>query len=155
MIKCPGWLLTEYYLVIIEITNGKCVELRFEPPDYLDLNKFVIITSTCLSRKGVTQMDKNSKRVVVPMINVNHNDDDTGLDIRVDLAGASKESVDLDVGDKGFCIKAEAEDFRYDNCYTLAHEVKRESAKAKFDSGLLRISVPFKDSLHGHKVTVE
>ena len=145
----------EYYLVFIEITNGKCVKLRFELFDYLDLNKFVIINNTYSYKKEVAQMDQNSKRVVVPMINVNHNDDDTGLEIRVDLAGASKESVDLDVGDKGFCIKAEAEDFRYDNCYTLAHEVKRESAKAKFDSGLLRISVPFKDSLHGHKVTVE
>ena len=100
-------------------------------------------------------MTQDNKRVIVPMINVNHNDDDTGLDIRVDLAGASKESVDLDVGDKGFCIKAEGEDFRYENCFMLAHDVKRESAKAKFDSGLLRISVPFKDTLHGHKVAIE
>jgi HSP20 family molecular chaperone IbpA len=59
------------------------------------------------------------------------------------------------VGDKGFCIKAEAEDFRYENCYMLAHEVKREATKAKFDSGLLKITVPFKDTLHGHKVTIE
>ena len=73
----------------------------------------------------------------------------------MDLAGASKESVDLDVGDKGFCIKAEAEDFRYENCYMLAHEVMGEEAKAKFDSGLLKITVPFKDALHGHKVSIE
>jgi HSP20 family molecular chaperone IbpA len=107
------------------------------------------------SGKGVGKMAQKEKRVVAPMINVKHNDDDTGLEIRVDLAGASKESVDLDVGDKGFCIKAEGEDFRYENCYMLAHEVKREEAKAKFNSGLLNISVPFKDTLHGHKVTIE
>jgi len=100
-------------------------------------------------------MAQREKRVVVPLINVNHNDDDTGLEVRVDLAGASRESVDLDVGDKGFCIKAEAEDFRYENCYMLAHDVMGEAAKAKFDSGLLKISVPFKDKLHGHKVTIE
>ena len=100
-------------------------------------------------------MAQDNKRVVVPMINVNHNDSDTGLEIRVDLAGASKDSVDLDVGDRGFCVKAEGEDFRYENCFMLAHEVKRESAKAKFDSGLLRISVPFKDTLHGTKVAIE
>ncbi|MGV7225122.1 MAG: hypothetical protein ACQ9MH_26850 [Nitrospinales bacterium] len=103
-------------------------------------------------------MAQEEKRVVVPIINVNHNSDDTGLEIRVDMAGASKESVDLDIGEigeKGFCIKAEAEDFRYDNCYMLAHEVKSEEAKAKFDSGLLKITVPFKDTLHGHKVTIE
>ena len=100
-------------------------------------------------------MAQEEKRVVVPIINVNHNSDDTGLEIRVDMAGASKESVDLDMGEKGFCIKAEAEDFRYENCFMLAHEVKREEAKAKFDSGLLKITVPFKDTLHGHKVTIE
>jgi len=103
----------------------------------------------------VEKMAQEEKRVVVPVINVNHNGDDTGLEIRVDMAGASKESVDLDVGDKGFCIKAEAEDFRYENCYMLAHEVKREKAKAKFDSGLLKITVPFKDTLRGHKVTIQ
>jgi HSP20 family molecular chaperone IbpA len=103
----------------------------------------------------VEKMAQEEKRVVVPIINFNHNGDDTGLEIRVDMAGASKDSVDLDVGDKGFCIKAEAEDFRYENCYMLAHEVKREEAKAKFDSGLLKISVPFKDTLHGHKVSIE
>lgn len=100
-------------------------------------------------------MAQEEKRVVAPMININHNGDDTGLEIRVDMAGASKESVDLDVGDKGFCIKAEAEDFRYENCYMLAHEVKGEQAMAKFDSGLLKITVPFKDTLHGHKVTIQ
>jgi HSP20 family molecular chaperone IbpA len=100
-------------------------------------------------------MAQEEKRVVVPIINVNHNDDDTGLEIRVDLAGASKESVDLDVGDKGFCIKADGEDFRYENCYMLAHEVKGEEAKAKFNSGLLKITVPFQDAVHGHKVTIE
>jgi HSP20 family molecular chaperone IbpA len=100
-------------------------------------------------------MAEEKKRVVVPMINVNHNGNDTGLEVRVDLAGASKESVDLDVGDKGFCIKAEAEDFRYENCFMLAHEVMGDEAKAKFDSGLLKITVPFKDKFHGHKVTIE
>ena len=100
-------------------------------------------------------MTQEEKRVIAPMINVNHNGDETGLKIRVDLAGASKESVDLDVGDKGFCIKAEAEDFRYENCFMFAHEVKGEKAEAKFDSGLLNITVPFEDTLRGHKVIIQ
>ena len=66
-------------------------------------------------------MTEKEKRVIVPMININHNEDDTGLELRVDLAGASKESVDLDVGDRGFYVKAEADDFRCENCYILAH----------------------------------
>jgi hypothetical protein len=39
------------------------------------------------------------------MINVIHNDDDTGLEVRVDLAGASKDSVDLDAVIKVFALK--------------------------------------------------
>ena len=100
-------------------------------------------------------MADEEKRVIVPVIHVNHNKDDTGLEIRVDIAGASKESVDLEMGNKGFCLKAEAEDFRYENCFMLSHEVVGDEAKAKFTSGLLIINVPFKDRLHGHKVTIE
>ena len=100
-------------------------------------------------------MAEEEKRTVVPMINVNHNDDDTGLLIKVDLAGAAKESVDLDMGEKGFCIKAEGEDFRYENCYMLAHDVKADATKAKFNSGLLTIRAPFKEMRRGHKVSIE
>ena len=100
-------------------------------------------------------MVQEEKRVVAPMINISHNDEDTGLEIRVDLAGAAKEDVVLDMGDKGFCIKAEAEDFRYENCYMLAHEVDPKAAKARFTSGLLNIQVPFKDTWHGHHVPIE
>lgn len=100
-------------------------------------------------------MAQEEKRVVVPVVNISHNDDNTGLEIRVDMAGALKESVDLDMGEKGFCLKAEAEDFRYENCFMLSHEVKAKDAKAKFTSGLLKIMVPFKDVVHGHKVTIE
>ena len=95
------------------------------------------------------------KRTVVPMINVNHDDSNSGLVIKVDLAGASKKSVDLDMGDKGFCVKAEGEDFRYENCYMLAHEIKPDQTRAKFNSGLLTIRVPFQEVRRGHKVAIE
>jgi HSP20 family molecular chaperone IbpA len=100
-------------------------------------------------------MAQEEKRVKAPIINVNHNDDDSGLVITVDLAGAAKETVDLDMGDRGFCIKAEAEDFQYDNCYMLAHEVRPKESKARFSSGLLTIHVPFKETGRGHKVIIE
>jgi HSP20 family molecular chaperone IbpA len=43
-------------------------------------------------RREVEKMEQEEKRVAVPMININHNDDDTGLVIKVDLAGASKDN---------------------------------------------------------------
>ena len=100
-------------------------------------------------------MAREEKQVKVPLVNINHSDDDTGLVITVDLAGAAKESVDLDMGDRGFCIKADAESFRYDNCFMLAHEVKPKESRAKFNSGLLTIRVPFKETSRGFKVAIE
>ena len=99
-------------------------------------------------------MEKELKRIVTPCINVNHTEDDRGLEIQIDLVGAAKDSIRLDMGEKGFCLTAEAEDFRYDSCFMLGHEVKNKATKAKFDSGLLKITVPFKDTLHGHKVAI-
>jgi HSP20 family molecular chaperone IbpA len=37
----------------------------------------------------------------------------------------------------------------------LAHKVKPKETRAKFNSGLLTILVPFKETRRGHKVTIE
>ena len=100
-------------------------------------------------------MARKPKRIVAPMIDIRHDDNDRGLTIRVDLAGASKESVELEMGNGGFCVKGEGQDFRYESCYRLAHEVTPEKSRAKFDSGLLTIEVPFSDQWRGHKVPIE
>ena len=98
---------------------------------------------------------EEEKRVIVPTINVNHNEKDTGLRISVNLAGVSKDTVELEMGEEGLCVKGEAEDFRYETCYMLAHRVKPREAKAKFESGLLTVQVPFEDATRGHKVAIE
>lgn len=98
---------------------------------------------------------EKEKRVIIPTIKANHNEDDTGLRISVNLAGASKDTVELDMGKEGLCVKAEGEDFRYDLCFMLAHRVKAEEARAKFEEGLMTIDVPFEETMSGHKVTVE
>ncbi len=98
---------------------------------------------------------EEEKRVIVPSININHSEDDTGLRISVNLAGASKDTVELEMGKEGLCVKAEGEDFRYDLCFMLAHRVKAEEARAKFEEGLMTIQVPFEETMRGQKVTVE
>jgi len=95
-----------------------------------------------------------AKRTLTPLVGVNHNEDDSGFVIEVDLAGATRETVDLDMGNTGFCVRAEGEDFRYESCFTLQHEIKPTEAKAKFSSGLLKIEVPFRDSTRGTKVAI-
>lgn len=59
------------------------------------------------------------------------------------------------MGAGGLCIRAEKEDLRYEGCYILAHPVKPEEAKAKFENGLLRVQVPFKESIKGTEVPIE
>lgn len=100
-------------------------------------------------------MAEEEKRVIVPRIDVAHNEKDSGLKISVNLAGALKESVDLEMGKGGFCLKAEAERFKYETCFMLAHRVKYQEAKAKFESGLLYIDVLFDETMHGYKVPIE
>jgi HSP20 family molecular chaperone IbpA len=98
---------------------------------------------------------EEEKRVIVPSININHSEDDRGLRISVNLAGASKDTVELEMGKEGLCVKAEGEDFRYETCFMLAHRVKAEEARAKFEAGLMTIDVPFEETMRGHKVAIE
>ncbi len=100
-------------------------------------------------------MAQEEKRVVVPIIDVRHDDSDTGFSINVDLAGVKKSSVSLEMGTAGFCVKGEGDDFRYESCYVLAHEVKPDEATAKLESGLLKIHVPFRETMRGHKVIIK
>lgn len=98
---------------------------------------------------------EEEKRVIIPTINVNHNENHTGLRISVNLAGATRDAAELEMGKEGLCVKAEAEDFRYETCFMLAHRVKAEEAKAKFEAGLMTIQVPFEEPMRGHKVAIE
>ena len=100
-------------------------------------------------------MAEEEKRVIAPRIDVTHNENNSGLHISVNLAGAPKETVELEMGQEGFCVKAEADDFRYETCFMLAHRVKSQEAKAKLDSGLLNIEVPFEEMMRGHKINIE
>jgi HSP20 family molecular chaperone IbpA len=100
-------------------------------------------------------MAAEEKRVIAPAVNVSHDDEDSGLRIAVNLAGAPKESVQLEMGREGFCVKAEGDDFRYETCFMLAHRVKGDEARARFESGLLTIQVPFEDTLRGHPVPIQ
>jgi len=62
---------------------------------------------------SVKAMAQEEKRVVIPMMHVKHNEDEMGLSIDVDLAGAKKETMELEVGTGGRCVKGEGEEFRY------------------------------------------
>ena len=100
-------------------------------------------------------MAEEEKRVIAPRVDVAHNENNTGLHISVNLAGAPKDTVELEMGKEGFCVKAEADSFRYETCFMLSHRVKSQKAKAKLESGLLNIQVPFEEMMRGHKINIE
>ncbi len=99
--------------------------------------------------------EKTPKTTMFPSVTICHDDKDEGYDIEVGLPGVKKEDVELSFWSKGFCVDGEKEDITYTGCYTLAHEVKIEEAKAKFENGLLKIKVPFKEKLRAKKVKIE
>ncbi|MEJ2365517.1 MAG: hypothetical protein P8017_12725 [Deltaproteobacteria bacterium] len=68
---------------------------------------------------------EEEKRVIAPTININHNEKDTGLRISVNLAGASKGTVELEMGKEGLCVKGEGEDA---NMFWMKRPLPRSTA---------------------------
>lgn len=100
-------------------------------------------------------MGEQGKPVVAPRVTICHDEKDEGFVIDVELPGVRKEEIHLEIGPGGLCLQAERADLRYEGCYVLTHSVKAEEARAKFENGLLRVWVPFKESVKGFKVSVE
>ncbi|NWG09350.1 MAG: Hsp20/alpha crystallin family protein [Nitrososphaerales archaeon] len=90
-----------------------------------------------------------------PNVTVCHDEKGEGYIIDIELPGVKKENIELSFGKNGFCVAGKREDVTYTGCYYLLHAVKVESAKAKYKSGLLRVTVPFKEILSARKVEIE
>jgi HSP20 family molecular chaperone IbpA len=65
-----------------------------------------------------------------------------------------KEHVDLGVTSNEFRVTAPREDFEYHQWYSFAHEVDFDKAEARFETGLLRIKLPLKESPGRKKIMV-
>ncbi len=91
--------------------------------------------------------------VVTPEICVDH--DDSNYYIDVELPGVDKEHINLSVGENSICVEAARDDLMYLGCFTLAHPVREDEAKAKYDNGLLKIEIPLKAPIKGKIVKIE
>lgn len=100
-------------------------------------------------------MLENYRPPTCPEVFVNHDDKDEGLIIEAALPGVAREDISLTVGSSHFCLSGERNDAKFDGCYDLAHEIDNTKAKAKFENGLLRIHVPFKEPLRGTRVEID
>ena len=90
---------------------------------------------------------------IFPSICADH--DEEKYHIEIELPGVKKEDIELEMSDESFCIKAPKEDIVYSACYRLAHAIDTGKASAKFDNGLLTVTVPFEHSLKGVKISIE
>jgi HSP20 family molecular chaperone IbpA len=105
--------------------------------------------------RGEKLSEEKPKVVILPSVSICHDEKDEGYDIEVELPGVEKKDIELYFWSRGFCVDGNKKDLTYSGCYTLAHDVKIDEVKAKFESGLLKIKAPFKEKLRAKKVPIE
>jgi HSP20 family molecular chaperone IbpA len=98
-------------------------------------------------------MSEEKKPKIMPSVCTWHDEDE--YTIEIDLPGVSKKDVDVGVTATGFCVIGPRKDLVYSSCYTLAHAIDPDKAKAKFENGLLILTLPFKEQPAGKKLVVE
>ena len=100
-------------------------------------------------------MEQDVVKLVRPKITASHRYEGNAFYIEVDLAGADKDSVELEVGTYGLSVKAEGDKVRYNGDYPLGYNIIPEKAKANYDNGVLYVSLPIKEkNLKGTKIDI-
>lgn len=97
--------------------------------------------------------EKEIKPEIAPEACIDH--DRKKYHIEVELPGVDKSKIDLEFGEQSFCLRAARDDVVFNACYTLAHSVDISKADARFQIGLLKVSIPFKSPLGGTKVSIK
>lgn len=93
---------------------------------------------------------------VTPVACVSHDDQSGGLRIEMEMPGADKKDISLEMRKDSFCVSApRGQDTEYSGCFPLSHEVLPEKAEAKYENGLLKIFAPIRDWEHRTKVTIQ
>jgi HSP20 family protein len=95
------------------------------------------------------------KAKLTPCTCFSHDELTGRLKIDLEMPGADKKEMRLDMRKDSFCVSApKGEDAEYSSCFKLSHEVEPEKAEAKYENGLLRIFAPIKDWDKKHRVRI-
>lgn len=93
------------------------------------------------------------KPEVAPVATIDH--DRKQYHIEIELPGIDKNKIELDFGERSFCVRAPRDDIVFNACYYLAHKIDVKKVNATFTTGLLKVLVPLKEPLGGKRVPVK
>lgn len=78
------------------------------------------------------------------------------LHMEISLGGVEKEDIILKMHDDSFFLQAPRDDYDYVASEVFCCPVKSGEAKAKFENGMLKVTVPFKDQMEdGIQIQIE
>ncbi len=75
--------------------------------------------------------------------------------ITVELPGVDKGHIEVTVSEQSVCVAGSRDDAELLGCWYLAHKVNEGKAKAKYENGMLYITVPLQQPPKGKKIKIE
>ncbi len=71
------------------------------------------------------------------------------IQLEICLPGVKKQSIQLKVRDDSYSLVAPREDFEYVSAAAFCCPVDSRKAKASYQDGVLKVSIPLKDPMEG------
>lgn len=151
LIKFQFIILCQFVKTVFIIYYHIKVKLLDYYENKAQLTKFLYQGQQIMVCDTMAEEDKN---LITPAVCVYH--DAKNYSIEVELPGVEKKDIDFEMSENWFCIKAPRKEESFTGCWVLAHDIKPDEAKAKFDNGLLIVSVPLEEiASEGMRINVE